>query len=206
MSDLRTPPPLSADQLEAPTGAPPADDPLLSAYMAEPDPAGAPTDAPGLPGIGPDEVALFLEATGDVLTQLTRHEHWRISRDEVALPSAAIARQLARPDTAFAAWLAQHADAVLIVVGLGAVFVPRSIVELAYIRDERRRRALERAQEMEMVPHYGGYEPEPAGGDGWPPAPSARGGVSAGGYEGAAVGAPTDPENLAAAIGGVLGS
>lgn len=202
MTELRTPPPLTADQLGAPS-APMADDPILSAYGPEPEPA-EPTDAPGLPGIGPDEVALFLEATGDVLTQLTRHEHWRIARDEVALPSAAIARQLAKPDTAFAAWLAQHADAVLIVVGLGAVFVPRSLVELAYIREERRLRALERAQEMERVPHYG-YD-ESAGANDWPPAPSARGGISAGGYEGAAAGAPTDPENLAAAVGGILGS
>lgn len=199
---LHTPPPLTADELNAPHEAPPADDPIIGAVGGQPE--AAPADAPGLP-IGPDEVAAFLAATGDVITTITRHEHWRIEPGEVALPSAAIARQLAKPDTAFAAWLAEHADAVLITVGLGIVFVPRALIEWQWIRYEREQRASERAAEQAEVPHYG-YEPEPgAPRDDREAEAGARGGVPVGGSEGAAVGAPTDPERLAAAVGSVIG-
>lgn len=201
---LNTPPPLTADPLDAPAaGAAFADDPILSAYGA-PEQA-PPLDAPGLPGIGPDEVALFLSATGDVLTQLTKHEHWRIAPDEVTLPSAAIARQLAKPDTALAAWMAQHADGLLIVVGLGLVFVPRALIELQWIRLERQQRAIAQAQQMEQVPQYG-YDYDAARADDYPTPGGARGGLPGGGLEGAPVGAPTNPQDLAAAVGGIIGS
>jgi hypothetical protein len=195
---------MGADPLERPRSAPPpppeyADDPIAG-YGPAP-----PSDAPGLP-IGPDEVAAALSGLGDGLAILTHHEHWRIEPAEVALPSAAIARQLAKPDTALAAWLAAHADALLIVVGLGVVIVPRALIEWQWISYEREQRRMARAQQQHEVPTGYDYEPEPAPEPGSGATTSgARGGVSPARAEGAAAGIPTDSDRLAAAVASVIG-
>lgn len=159
MIDRLPPPVLGAGQLgEAPDpGQPIGADPILGAYEDTGQPA--PEEAPGLP-IGPDEVTAFIVAIGDVLARV-RGPHWAIEPDETALAAPAIARQLAKPDNAASAWLMEHGDALLIVVGLGVIIVPRAIVEYQVI--QYRRRQLELAGQQQEA--HGGSEHRAAVGE-----------------------------------------
>lgn len=202
------PPILAADPLRPPPehpGADPAADPILSGYGArDTEPAG---EAAGLP-VGPEEVTAVLVGLFDGLAQL-RGPHWHAEPEEFAMAAPPIARELNKPDTTLAAWLAKHGDALLIVLGLGAVVVPRAYIEW---RVMQLRRELARQQAAGEPP--GGYaEPQPlypdAGPYGPPAPPPPRGAGSdlrePGAVE-AAPAIPTDPGRLAASVSSILGS
>jgi hypothetical protein len=204
----RLPPPFLGTEPLGPTptagpdgdhNAPSADDPILSSYDR---PAAAPSDAPGLP-IGPDEVTAFLVGLGEGLAQL-RGPHWQIEPDECAILAPPLARQLAKPDGALAAWLATHADAVLIAFGAGAIVIPRAITEYQVI-SWRREQAKRQEQE---APGYGFTEytaPDLAGGGDYP-APDGTGPSLPSGIEaGAAAARPSDPARLAATLRAITG-
>lgn len=197
------PPVVSADALgPAMETPPPAFDPIAG-YGQRPEASG---EQAGLP-IGPDEVTAGLVAVGDILAQL-RGEHWRIEPGETALIAPPLARQLSKPDSAFAAWLAAHTDAALITVGAITITVPRLMIEYRVLRARRAAAELERQSlSQQQVPLYG-YEPGPeyAGGADRSAYGDARPGVPATGDGEAAVARPTDPGRLADAVASIIGS
>jgi len=179
------------------------EDPIASVYDRPP--AGTPSEAPGLP-IGPDEVSAFLVGVSDVLAQL-RGPHWHVEPDELGILAPPLARQLAQPDSALAAWLAAHADGVLIAFGAAAVVIPRAIVEYQVIRWRRQQAERGEATLTSEVPIYGvpdygaGIAPggDRAAADGTGP------GLPSGIEAGSAAARPSDPERLAASLGGLAG-
>ena len=178
------------------------EDPIASVYDRPPAPL--PGEAPGLP-IGPDEVSAFLVGVSDVLAQL-RGPHWHVEPDELGILAPPLARQLAQPDSALAAWLAAHADGVLIAFGAAAVVIPRAIVEYQVIRWRRQQAERGEATLTSEVPIYGvpdyGAAAVAPGGD-RPAAESPGPGVPSGIEAGSAAARPSDPERLAATLGGL---
>ena len=208
------PPILGADPLRPPNAEQLAGDPILEGYGA-PAPGDDAGEAAGIP-VGPAEVTAVLVGLFDGLATI-RGPHWHAEPQEFAMAAPRLALYLSQPDTSVAAWLAAHGDQLLIVVGLGAVVVPRAMIEYQVIR--RRRDELRRELEAAAIAqqeHAGGYRPltpQPhagagayAGGaaDDAPPG-GAGGDLSAAGWQEPAMGRETDPGSLAASVGGILG-
>lgn len=198
-------PTLGADPLRPP----PADfgaDPILDSYGAEPaidEPAG---EAAGVP-LDAEAVTGILVGIFDGLAQL-RGPHWHAEPAEFAMAAPPIARELNKPDTTLAAWLAAHGDALLIVVGLGAVIVPRAVVEYQVMRYRRAQLAAEQESAPYATDPYGFTYPVPDHARAAAPeAPSGpRDGVREPGADQQSAGTrETDPGSLAAAIGAVIG-
>lgn len=210
MSSSLPPPILGADPLRPPPADALADDPILAGYGADAgdEPAG---EAAGIP-VGPAEVTAVLVGVFDGLAQL-RGPHWHAEPDEFAMAAPPIARYLSQPDTTVAAWLATHGDALLIVLGMGAVVVPRAFIEYRIIRERAAEREL--AQQQEPTDGYRPLHPQAYAGAGSdaaraadePPGGGAGPGLSpARGREGHADGIPSDPRALAASVAGILGA
>lgn len=203
----RLPPPFLSTEPLGPTptvgpgdeASPSGGDPILSAYDR---PAGTPSDAPGLP-IGPDEVTAFLVGVSDVLAQL-RGAHWHVEPDECGILAPPLARQLAKPDSTMAAWLAAHADGVLIAFGAASITIPRAIIEYQVIRYRRQQAERGEATLQSEVPSYGSPDygaPGSQGGGDWPSPESLESDISAAVETGRAAARPTDSGRLSAALG-----
>lgn len=216
MSDTLPPPFLGADPLRPPPAADTlAGDPILDGYGprdATPD-----GEAAGLP-VGPAEVTAGLVAVFDALAAL-RGPHWAAEPDEFAMAAPPLARYLNQPDTTIAAWLASHGDQLLIVAGLGFVIVPRAAIEWRVMRARRQALELEQTAALYEEPTDGAYpyraftpQPGAAGGpypggavDGAPPGDAGGGVRDSGEGGGPAMGYPSDPRAVAAAIGAIIG-
>lgn len=178
-------------------------DPLLDAYGPEPEPGG---ENAGIP-VGPEEVTAGLVGIFGFLA-MVRGPHWSVEPEETALVAPPLARELSKPDTTMAAWLATHGDHFLIVLGLGAIVIPRAWWEVQVLRARRdQMRAAAESPSYYEAPSYGPeyrpLHPQPAGADAAAPGPIPGPGVPPPG-EGAGP-LPSDPDAVAASVGGILG-
>lgn len=209
-------PHLGADPLRPPTaGAAAGDgaggDPILDAYGPQPEPTG---EAAGIP-VGPDEVTAGLVGIFALLA-MARGPHWAVEPEECALVAPPLARELSKPDTTLAAWLAKHGDPLLIVVGMSAIVIPRAILEWRVLQLRREQLRAEPQPQYE-APSYGpSYEPvyqQPdtyddapaARADAAPPAGGPRSDLPAAGEPPSAGARPSDPASVAASLGAILG-
>jgi hypothetical protein len=202
-------PHLGADPLKPPGAAATAGngmtgDPLLDAAYAKAEPAG---EAAGIP-VGPEEVTAGLVGIFAAIAWM-RGPHWAVEPDECALVAPPLARELSKPDTTLAAWLAKHGDAALIVLGLGVLIVPRAYVEVQVLKARRDQlRAGPRYEETDATTAYPGWDAYAAAGYGpgaaaAPPPPLPEPGLSAAGEGAGAV--PSDPRAVASSVAAIIG-